>query len=101
MTQLLEVDDLTPAQLAAVLDSAARWKREPAQVPRVLSGKGSALLFEKPSARTRTSTEMAVVGLGGHPVYIRPEEVGLGVRESVSDVARTLSAYCALIAARG
>ena len=97
---LLEVDDLTPAQFAAVLDSAACWKREPSQVPRVLDGKGAALLFEKPSARTRTSTEMAVVGLGGHPVYIRPEEVGLGVRESVADVARTLSGYCAVIAAR-
>ena len=100
MTQFLEVDDLTPAQFAAVLDSAACWKREPSQVPRVLDGKGAALLFEKPSARTRTSTEMAVVGLGGHPVYIRPEEVGLGVRESVADVARTLACYCAVIAAR-
>jgi ornithine carbamoyltransferase len=100
VTQFLEVDDLTPAQFAAVLDSAACWKREPAQVPRVLDGKGAALLFEKPSARTRTSTEMAVVGLGGHPVYIRPDEVGLGVRESVADVARTLAGYCAVIAAR-
>jgi ornithine carbamoyltransferase len=43
---------------------------------------------------------MAVVGLGGHPVYIRPEEVGLGVRETVEDVARTLAAYCAVVAAR-
>ncbi|HXY92294.1 MAG TPA: ornithine carbamoyltransferase [Acidimicrobiia bacterium] len=98
--RFLEVDDLTPAQFAAVLDAAACWKREPAQVPRLLDGRGVALLFEKPSARTRTSTEMAVVGLGGHPVYIRPEEVGLGVREPVADVARTLACYCAVIAAR-
>ena len=63
-------------------------------------GKGAALLFEKPSARTRTSTEMAVVGLGGHPIYIRGEEVGLGVRETVADVARTLAGYCVVIAAR-
>jgi ornithine carbamoyltransferase len=69
-------------------------------VPRVLAGDGVALLFEKPSARTRMSTEMAVVGLGGHPIYIRPEEVGLGVRESVADVARTMAALCAAIAAR-
>ena len=46
------------------------------------------------------STEMAVVGLGGHPIYIRPEEVGLGMREPVADVARTLAGYCAVIAAR-
>ena len=56
----------------------------------LLAGQGVALLFEKPSARTRASTEMAVVGLGGHPIYVRPEEVGLDVRETVADVARTL-----------
>ena len=58
------------------------------------------MLFEKPSARTRASTEMAVVGLGGHPIYVRPEEVGLGVRESVADVARTFAGFCSVIAAR-
>jgi len=100
MTQFLEVDDLTPAQFDAVLDAASHWKKEPAHLPRVLEGRGAALLFEKPSARTRTSTEMAVVGLGGHPVYIRPEEVGLGAREPVADVARTLAGYCEVIAAR-
>jgi ornithine carbamoyltransferase len=97
---LLEVDDLTPAALASVLDAAAAWKADPAAVPRVLDGCGAALVFEKPSARTRAATEMAVVGLGGHPIYIRPEEIGLGVRESVADVARTLAGFCAVIAAR-
>ena len=99
-TRFLEVDDLTPVEFGSVLDTAARWKVDPAAVPRLLDGAGVALLFEKPSARTRTSSEMAVVGLGGHPIYIRPEEVGLGVRESVPDVARTLAAFCAVIAAR-
>jgi ornithine carbamoyltransferase len=97
---LLEVDDLTPSELAEVLDAAEKWKADPGAVPRVLDGRGAALLFEKPSARTRAATEMAVVGLGGHPIYIRPEEVGLGVRESVPDVARTLAGFCAVIAAR-
>jgi ornithine carbamoyltransferase len=100
MSSFLEVDDLTPAQFAALLDAALCWKREPSRVPKVLDGLGVALLFEKPSARTRTSMEMAVVGLGGHPIYIRPDEVGLGVREPVADVARTLAGYCAVIAAR-
>jgi ornithine carbamoyltransferase len=67
---------------------------------RPLEGKGVALLFQKPSARTRNSVEMAVVQLGGHPVTIRDEEVGLGRRESVADVARTLACYHAVIAAR-
>ena len=100
MSDLLEVADLTPAEFADVLARAGTWKRDATTLPRPLEGRGVALLFEKPSARTRTSSEMAVVGLGGHPVYIRPEEVGLGVRETVEDVARTLAAYCAVVAAR-
>jgi ornithine carbamoyltransferase len=65
-----------------------------------LRGKGVALYFEKPSARTRNSMEMAVVQLGGHPVTIQKEEIGLGVRESAADVARTLACYHSIIAAR-
>jgi len=98
--RFLEVADLTPALLTEALDRAVAGKADPASVPRVLDGQGAALLFEKPSARTRSSTEMAVVSLGGHPIYIRPDEVGLGERESVPDVGRTLACYCALIAAR-
>jgi len=98
--RFLELDDVTPAELATILDAAARWKAAPSTAPRLLAGAGAALLFEKPSARTRTSTEMAVIGLGGHPIYLRGEEVGLGVREPVADVARTLAGYCAVIAAR-
>lgn len=96
----LEVDALTPDRLAGLLDRAIAWKHDPSAVPTLLAGQGVALLFEKPSARTRSSTEMAVVGLGGHPIYIRPEEVGLGVRESVEDVARTLAGYCRILSAR-
>ncbi len=59
-----------------------------------------ALYFEKPSARTRNSMEMAVAALGGHPVTIRDDEVGLDVRESVEDVTRTLACYHAAIGAR-
>jgi ornithine carbamoyltransferase len=59
-----------------------------------------ALLFEKPSARTRNSTEMAVDGLGGHPVYIQGTEVGLDTRESAEDVARTLGCYHRILCAR-
>lgn len=99
-TDFLEVDDLGPDDLAAVLDDAIAWKADPSLVPRPLTGGGVALLFEKPSTRTRSSTEMAVVGLGGHPIYIRPEEVGIDTREPAEDVARVLAGYCAVIAAR-
>jgi len=98
--RFLELDDLTPAEFAAVLDVAAKGKADPSGIPQLLAGQGVVLLFEKPSARTRASTEMAVVGLGGHPIYVRPEEVGLGVRESVADVARTFAGFCSVIAAR-
>lgn len=67
---------------------------------RPLSHRGVALIFEKPSNRTRHSTEIAVVQLGGHPVYTRGEEVGLDVRESVEDVVAVLAGYHAIVAAR-
>jgi ornithine carbamoyltransferase len=92
---LLEIDDLAPDELAQVLERATA-----AQPVRVLQDRGAALLFEKPSNRTRNSTEMAVVALGGHPVYTRPEEVDIDGRESAEDVARTLACYHSLIAAR-
>jgi ornithine carbamoyltransferase len=100
VSDFLEVDDLSPAALTRVLDRAEAWKAAPESVDRVLTGEGVALVFEKPSARTRSSTEMAVVGLGGHPIYIRPDEVGFDVRESVEDIARTLASYCSVLAAR-
>jgi ornithine carbamoyltransferase len=66
----------------------------------VLAGRGVALVFEKPSNRTRNATEMAVVQLGGHPISIRDDEVGLGTRETPEDIARTLACYHAAIGAR-
>jgi len=96
----LEVDDLEPATLAALLERAETWKHAPDRIPAVLTGRGVAMLFEKPSARTRASTEMATATLGGHPVYLREEEVGLGTRETVEDVARTLAGYCTILCAR-
>ena len=92
---LLEVDDLTAAELAKVLELSADPSPKPA-----LEGKGMALLFQKPSARTRHSMEMAVVQLGGHPVSITGDEVGIDQRESAEDVARTLASFHAAIGAR-
>lgn len=100
MKAFLEVDDLDPGRLASILDDAIAWKADAAAVPPVLAGRGVAALFEKPSARTRISIEMAVATLGGHPMYVRGEEVGLDSRESVEDVARTMAGMCAAIAAR-
>ena len=95
VANLLDIDDLTPAAWDDVL--AAGLETPP---PQVLGGLGVALLFEKPSARTRNSTEMAVVDLGGHPVYIQGAEVGLDTRETAEDVARTLGCYHRVLCAR-
>lgn len=92
---LLDIEDLSAAELATVLD----WAEEP-DPPAVLAGRGVALVFEHPSNRTRHSMEMAVVALGGHPISVRGEEVGIDTRESAEDVARTLASYHALIGAR-
>ncbi|MCY4516436.1 MAG: ornithine carbamoyltransferase [Acidimicrobiaceae bacterium] len=97
MRHFLEVDDLSADELRWVLDSSSR---PVADAPQVLAGRGVALVFEKASNRTRNSMEMAVRQLGGHPVYIRPEEVGMDVRETAEDIVRTLACYHALVAAR-
>ena len=94
MRHLLEIDDLDRGELADLVELAARRPDE------VLAGRGVGLVFEKPSTRTRHSTEMAVVQLGGHPVTVQGAEVGIDTRESAEDVARTLSCYHAAIGAR-
>lgn len=93
----LQLTDLDALDLTAILELATR---PIASLGRPLEGKGVALIFEKPSNRTRHSMEMAVVQLGGHPVYTRGEEVGFDVRESVEDISRVMSGYHAVLCAR-
>ncbi|MFA5564444.1 MAG: ornithine carbamoyltransferase [Acidimicrobiia bacterium] len=95
MRHFLEIDDLSTEELWEVL----RLAKETHPAP-VLAGQGGALLFEKPSLRTRNSMEMATVALGGHPISVMADEVGLDTRESVEDVTRTLAGYHAFIGAR-
>ncbi len=92
---LLSIADLSNDEILALLDVAARLKEERrAGIRRTtLAGKALALLFLKPSLRTRLSFELAMIELGGVSRFIAPTEVGLGTRESVPDVARTLGCY--------
>ena len=94
MKHLLSIRDLSAADLQWILAASEQPH------PRVLEGKGVALYFEKPSSRTRNSMELAAAQLGGHPVYIQPNELGIGSRETVADVTHTLACYHAVIAAR-
>lgn len=95
---LVSIGDLSPEEVEHLIEQASRMKREPRA--QLLAGKSLALLFEKPSLRTKVSFDMAMHQLGGHSIYLSPEEVGLGKRESVADVARVLSRYADGIAAR-
>ena len=97
VNHLLNIADLDLDQINKII-SLSTQSAESLNKP--LQGHGVALLFEKPSNRTRHSMEIAVMQLGGHPVYTRSEEIGLDVRESVEDVTRTLCGYHAIIAAR-
>lgn len=92
---VLEVDDLSATDVTQVLDLAD----DPARPP-LLAGCTVGLYFEKPSLRTRHSSEAAVVQLGGHPVTFRREEIGGPTREPYADVARVLSGYHAVLGGR-
>ncbi len=97
---LLSVADLGRDGLAKVLATAASVKAEPGRVAGRLAGKKVGLFFEKPSTRTRVSCEVAAADLGAVPLVLRQDEVGLGRRESVADVARVLDRYLDVLAFR-
>ena len=94
----LSVSDLSPSETRQVIQRARQMKEEANSQP--LRGKRIALLFEKPSLRTRVSFQIGIQELGGYSLYLSPEEVGLGSREPVADVARVLSGYVDCIVAR-
>ena len=94
MRHLLEIDDLSSAEVNQILDLATSTDAASA------CGQGHGPHCEKPSARTRNSMEMAVVQLGGHPVYIQGQEVGFDTRETVEDVTRTMACFHSLVGAR-
>jgi ornithine carbamoyltransferase len=96
---LLTGAELGSADLAALLERAAQLKAAPSS-SRALEGRTVALIFEKPSTRTRLSFEAGVVELGGHPMVLRPGELQLSRGESVGDTARILSRHVAAVGVR-
>ena len=95
---LLSIGDLAPDDAWRIIRNAVEMRQQ--GMSSVLAGKTLALLFEKPSLRTRVSFDVAMYQLGGHSVNLSQSEVGLGSRESISYVARTLSRYVNVITAR-
>ncbi len=103
MQHFLSIDDFTPAQVCTMLKRAHALREQRRNgVPNepVLAGKTLAMLFEKPSLRTRVSFEQGMLELGGNAIVLGQHEVGLGKRESVADVARVLGGMVHAIAAR-
>jgi ornithine carbamoyltransferase len=99
----VDIESLSDEQFWALLKLARELKDELTRLGQnapILAGKSMALIFQKPSLRTRVSFEMGMVQLGGYAFYLSPQEIGLGKRESVADVARVLSGYCDGIMAR-
>ncbi|HWC30683.1 MAG TPA: ornithine carbamoyltransferase [Dehalococcoidia bacterium] len=95
---LLSIRDLSPDELEMLVQTALSMKRDGS--PPLLQGKTAALIFEKPSLRTRVSFEVGMKQLGGSAIYLSQSEIGLGQREPVADVARVLSRYVSGIVAR-
>ncbi len=90
---LISVKDLSIQDIREIFDLTDELKKDKAKFSSVLKGKTLALIFQKPSNRTRVSFEVGMFQLGGYAIYLRPDEINLGVRESIKDVAKTLSRY--------
>ncbi|MCX8053268.1 MAG: ornithine carbamoyltransferase [Armatimonadetes bacterium] len=99
---LLEISYLTRDEIDAIFELASRLKIDAKTTRdwRVLAGKTMAMIFEKPSLRTRVSFEAGMTQLGGHAIYLAPSDIQLGKRESIADAARTLDRMCDIIMAR-
>jgi ornithine carbamoyltransferase len=102
MKDFLAIADHSPDEIRHLLDLAVKLKAEYQKGGNkpILKGKALAMVFQKPSLRTRVSFEMGMQHLGGHAIYIGPQEIGLGQRESIADVARVLDGYVEGIMAR-
>ncbi|HDQ34999.1 MAG TPA: ornithine carbamoyltransferase [Chloroflexi bacterium] len=102
MKHFLSLADLTSEELHAILELAVRLKQEWQEGGNdpILKGKVMGMIFQKPSLRTRVSFDVAMLQLGGHALYLSPNEIQLGKRESVADVARVMSRYVNIVMAR-
>jgi ornithine carbamoyltransferase len=102
MNHFLDVSDYSPAEIQDILDLAVRLKKEHfdgGNKP-LFKGKVLGLIFQKPSLRTRVSFDMAMRHMGGDALYLSPNEIGLGKRESIADISRVMSGYVQAMMAR-
>ncbi|HBG74311.1 MAG: ornithine carbamoyltransferase [Chloroflexi bacterium GWB2_49_20] len=102
MKNFLAISDFSSQEIQALLDLAIQLKKEffASGNPPLFKGKVLGMIFQKPSLRTRVSFDMAMRHMGGDALYLSPNEIGLGKRESIADVARVLSGYVSILMAR-
>jgi ornithine carbamoyltransferase len=102
MKHFLDISDHTPEELQDLLDLAIDLKKEYFinGNPPLFKGKVLGMIFQKPSLRTRVSFDMAMRHMGGDALYLSPNEIGLGKREAIADIARVLSGYVHAVMAR-
>jgi ornithine carbamoyltransferase len=102
MKHFLDVSDYAPAEIQDMLDLAIQLKKEhfAGGNPPIFKNKTLAMIFQKPSLRTRVSFDMAMRHCGGDALYLSPNEIGLGKREAISDIARVMSGYVDVMMAR-
>jgi ornithine carbamoyltransferase len=97
---LISIKDLTTREIEDIFTLTDKLKKNKAKFSKALTGKTLALIFQKPSNRTRVSFEVGMYQLGGNSLYLAPNEINLGVRESIEDAAKTLSRYVDAIVLR-
>jgi len=90
---LISIKDLSKRELTKIFNLTDRVKRSPHKFSQALKGKVLALIFQKPSCRTQVSFQVGIYQLGGSSLYLGPDQIKLGLRESIGDVGRTLSRY--------
>ena len=100
MEDFLTIKDLSAKEIDEIFSSAQDLKKDKEKYHDRLKGKTVALIFQKPSNRTRVSFEVGIWQLGGYAIYLKPEDINIGVRESVEDVGKTLSRYLDVIVVR-
>ena len=96
----ISINDLTSAEIKKIFNLVVSLKKNPQKYSKVLKDKTLAMIFEKPSLRTRVSFEAGMTQLGGHAIYLGPNDIQMGVRETPGDIARNLERMVDIIMAR-
>ena len=100
MKDLLRTEHLSKSDVELILDTAAKFAQKPLSARKALKNKSVAVYMTKPSTRTRLATETAVAHLGGHPIFLRNEDLQIGRGETIEDTAKIISNFASALVVR-